>query len=86
MFPFHLVKPDLFCAIKKNKNVCENKMIGPIKFDPLEPRKEHPVFFMTNRAKLETERYEFHVSKHSPASKSLNSYVYMLFDIKDASL
>jgi hypothetical protein len=35
------------------------------------------VFFFSNREALETERYEFHISKKSQVAN--NSYIYMLY-------
>ena len=88
MYPSHILKPDLFCLNSKYNNICEkdSKVVGPIKFNTEDSKKEHPVFYLSNRHPLRTDRYEFHVSKDTPRLKKAHSYIYMLFDIKNASL
>lgn len=44
------------------------------------------IFFMSNHAELNTDRYEFHQSKTAPEAQTHNSYVYMLLNMRNAYL
>jgi hypothetical protein len=61
------VRPDLLCDYQENAHLCDDnrKAVGPIKLDIESEDPAEPVFFLTNREPLETERYEFHKSKLS---------------------
>ena len=70
-----------FCQSNRRNRLCNTsrKVLGPIKFKESQSKSD-PVFFLTNKDKLETSHYEFHSSRISPIEKREKSYVYMLID------
>ena len=76
----YLNQPDIFCDEEDNQHLCDsnNRAVGPIKLDRESKDKSQPVFYFLNQEPLETERYEFHVSRASKVSTE--SYIYMLFE------
>lgn len=59
-------------------------MLGPIKNKTQTSEKSDLIFYFANKEKLETDRYDFHLSKMSDELHLSKSYVYLLYNIKNA--
>lgn len=78
----YLSQPSQICSA--NSHFCDGSLLGPIKNKTQTSEKSDLIFYFANKEKLETSRYDFHISKMSDELHLNKSYVYLLYNIKNA--
>lgn len=78
----YLSKPSQICS--QNKYLCEGKLLGPVKNKTQASDTSDLIFYFSNRDELKTDRYDFHESKLSDEVHLNKSYIYLLYNIKNA--
>ena len=78
----YLANPDQICT--EGSYFCDGKILGPVKNKTENSDQSDLIFYFSNKEALKTDRYDFHVSKMSDEVHLEKSYVYLLYNIKNA--